>query len=301
MKKPFVILLTSILLVLAVGEAFARFALGLGTPPLSISHDSIEYMFAPNQDVQRFGNLFVTNDYGMRSPSLKTIGDRTFVLVVGDSVVNGGNLTDHADLATTLATNPLAFFGNASAGSWGIPNFAAWIDSYGFLGSTILVVVNNSGDAYDVPTFGSLNPSTHPTQKPMSALLEAVTRYLPRYLPDLKPEQPVSEQPAEPGMQSEVQIAIDEIAARAASERVKVCVIHHWSASEIHDGKLKAGVALSDAWRAKNIPVLDDLDLMDLSSEEGTYRDNIHLNERGQMELTHLLKRCSEEAQFPQG
>ena len=52
---------------LSIGEIFARYFLGLGTPPLSISDPRIEYMFKPNQDVYRFGNHFITNQYGMRS------------------------------------------------------------------------------------------------------------------------------------------------------------------------------------------------------------------------------------------
>ncbi|MCW4153907.1 hypothetical protein OM427_30890 [Halomonas sp. 18H] len=49
-----------------IGELVARYGLGLGTPPLSVSHPKIEYMFAPNQDVSRFHNRQLFNEYGMR-------------------------------------------------------------------------------------------------------------------------------------------------------------------------------------------------------------------------------------------
>lgn len=43
--------IASIVAIVVGGEVFARLYLGLGTPPLSISHPAIEYMFKPNQDV----------------------------------------------------------------------------------------------------------------------------------------------------------------------------------------------------------------------------------------------------------
>lgn len=62
--------ISSVLFLMATGEIFARYYLGLGTPPLSIRHPKIEYMYKPNQDGYRFGNHFIFNQYGMRSESL---------------------------------------------------------------------------------------------------------------------------------------------------------------------------------------------------------------------------------------
>ena len=52
---------------LMLAEAGARWGLGLGAPPLSMEHPEIDYLFAPNQDVNRFGNRQLFNSYGMRS------------------------------------------------------------------------------------------------------------------------------------------------------------------------------------------------------------------------------------------
>ena len=66
MKKALVALAAVCLLAVG-GEWFARSVLGLGDPPLSIRHPRIEYLYVPNQDVQRFGKRFLVNDYSMRS------------------------------------------------------------------------------------------------------------------------------------------------------------------------------------------------------------------------------------------
>jgi hypothetical protein len=43
------------------GELFCRYILGLGDPPLSITHPTIEYMFKPNQNLKRFDNHILIN------------------------------------------------------------------------------------------------------------------------------------------------------------------------------------------------------------------------------------------------
>jgi len=89
---------------IAAGELFARFGLGLGDPPLSEAHPQIEYLFKLDQGARRFGNQVFINAYGMRSPDFapeKAPGELR-VLVFGDSVLNGGNLSDQAELATSL-------------------------------------------------------------------------------------------------------------------------------------------------------------------------------------------------------
>ena len=59
-KKNYLVLsLITIVFTIASGEIFARYYLGLGTPPLSVTHPTIEYMLKPNQDVYRFGNHII--------------------------------------------------------------------------------------------------------------------------------------------------------------------------------------------------------------------------------------------------
>lgn len=189
-RKLFLVLLA--LAVIVSGELFCRMVLGLGDPPLYVTDPQIEYMMKPDQDVKRFGNHVFVNHWGMRSPEIsqhKQNTDEIRVLIFGDSVVNGGSETDQSLLATTLMQQRLqttlgrpVVVGNISAGSWGPGNWLAYAKRYGFFDADVLVLVVNSGDFADNPTFAPLK-SSHPTQKPLLALQEAVFRYLPRYLP----------------------------------------------------------------------------------------------------------------------
>src|SRR5215213_6427631 len=100
-----------LVLLLIGGELIARFYLGLGDPPLMMTDPTIEYLFKPDQDCRRFGNRIKYNHYSMRSedfPEHKSDKNEQRVMVVGDSVVNGGALMDQAKLGTTLLRDRLA-------------------------------------------------------------------------------------------------------------------------------------------------------------------------------------------------
>ena len=301
------IVLAAICALLLAGEWYARSALGLGDPPLSITHPRIEYLYAPNQDVRRFGKRFLVNDYSMRSApfAARKGADEHRVLVFGDSVVNGGNLTDHQDLATTRLAHDLLPFaggnkvvvGNVSAGSWGPGNWLAYSQAYGFFEADVVVLVASSHDVTDNPTFAPLDPNTHPTKKPLLALTEGLTRYLPRYLPAfLRGGGSMSEGKQEPTGQDRVRGLADLraflLAARASGAAV---VLVQWP----ERGEVTAGV-----------PTGGFADLTELASELGVrnvvaapavaaalaqgralYRDKIHPNDEGQQLLADVLLR----------
>ena len=287
------------------GELFARYYLGLGHPPLSQTHPTIEYLFQPNQDVRRFGNHFSTNRYGMRSvdfaPQKRTPAELR-IMVYGDSVVNGGNLTDQAQLATSLLQQRLAndlrrpvIVGNISAGSWGPPNELAYLRQYGFLDADIVVLVLSSSDYDDVPNFEPLNPMTHPTQAPVSALWEGITRYLPRYIngKTINEAGVVPEVHVPNKRDVEVSLSAErEFLETAKTQGVKVLLVQHWTASELHSSQPQEGHAdIREVAVNAAIPIADDADKLRASIAAGKnpYRDDIHLNEAGQLVLEELL------------
>ncbi len=202
------ILVVALVALIGLGEIAARVLLGLGDPPLSIAHPTIEYMFKPNQDTYPLHHHVHINAYGMRSPDFparKRDASEYRVIVFGDSVINGGNQTDDAQLATTLLQQELStklgrpvVVGNVSAGSWGPPNMLAYAREFGFFDADMVLIVVSSHDYSDAPTFEPLNPSTHPTERPTSALYDGATRYLPRFIPSLAPpsERPPPPRPA---------------------------------------------------------------------------------------------------------
>jgi hypothetical protein len=188
------VVLLMLLLVAAV-ELFARYGLGLGDPPLSMPHPTTEYIFRPNATYHRFGNKVHYNAYSMRSdnfPPTKHHPRELRVMMLGDSVINGGNLTDQAELASQRLQHMLGdrlgrpvVVGNISAGSWGPGNLDGYVKLYGMFDADLAIIVLNSEDWTDVRTFeptAGVSPA-FPTETPQLALQEGVFRYLPRYLP----------------------------------------------------------------------------------------------------------------------
>ena len=289
--------LLSVVLIFA-GELYARYFLGLGTPPLSIAHPQIEYMFKPNQDVYRFGNHFVTNSYGMRSqefPYKKEVGEFR-IMVFGDSVVNGGNLTDNDDLATTIIQKEFSgrikdkvIVGHISAGSWGPGNWLAYAKTFGFFEADVVVLVISSHDYIDNPTFKPLNEGTHPTKQPLSALVEGVTRYLPRYLPEMHEKETLGAEPPK------IQRGLGDLAEfleMAKNHSEHVLVFQHWGKSEIESGSGTAGheeiKAVCDRLKIDAIPLYNYFHQV-MMAGQNPYRDNIHPNQIGQKILAEAI------------
>src|SRR4051794_36762220 len=176
-----------------IAELVGRFAFGLGHPALFSADPAIEYLYQPNQDIRRFGSHLHFNAYSMRSddfPEHKSDPRELRVMVIGDSVVNGGAKTDQSELATTLLQRELAvrlkrtvIVGNISAPSWGPPNMLAYARRFGFFDADVVVIVLNSNDSFDVPTFEPIvgMREDYPDRRPWFALQEVVSRYvLPR-------------------------------------------------------------------------------------------------------------------------
>lgn len=267
-------------------EAFARFGLGLGTPPLSITDPTIEYMFAPNQDVFRFGNRQLYNEYAMRSEKVidhKPEGEFR-ILSIGDSVLNGGSLTDHEDLATTLLSHDGVQVLNASAGSWGPQNMLAYIEKFGLFEADLLIVVLSSGDVNDVPTFAPLNPKTHPTEEPFLALTEAITRYLPRYLPDFGASASSENLPVDDGSDPRALAAVISL----ANQPIPTCFVLHPTRDEYQTGVLGSGATAIRA-AADEARIIDESPFIRSGAD---FRDNIHLAINGQRALAEAMASC---------
>lgn len=304
-KKIALIFVGCLIMLIVVGEIGARKWLGLGTPPLTIAHPKIEYMFAPNQDVYRFRNRQLYNEVGMRSIALKYVDQPRRILVFGDSVLNGGNLTDHSDLATTLASDDGAFFGNVSAGSWGPANMEAWIEEFGFQQADTIIVLLSTHDLNDVPTFSPLSSSTHPTSKPVSALAEGIQRYLPRYLPDLWSDSIITNESKKLSISRSGQprgdVAVAEFINRVSDEKLALCLIQHQTQKELSGESSLDQMELRNIFANRNVPVLDFGKVLRASLERGErpFRDNIHINAVGQQLLADSLHQCAAVARTP--
>lgn len=304
MKKILLFLMILCVLCLAGLELVARLWLGLGDPPLSIPDTEIDYIFAPNQDCNRFGNRIVYNNVSMRSEhdidAAPKSGQRR-VLLVGDSVVNGGVLTDQADLASSLLDAELRLKGlgdawNVSAGSWGPMNYAAYFRKYGTFGTTDLVLEVNCHDLWEDDPRQSAGCSvgkdvSSPDRKPLLACWEGFTRYLvPRVrrwfgVARINVKVDRTRNPEE--IRNESARLNLEACAYLYSLPIerKVLVIHRtqkeWATPGIPPGE----VAFREQAEAMGIRIL-----LLCVDPETDYRDNIHLNVSGQRKLYELLR-----------
>lgn len=280
-------------------ELFCRFYLGLGDPPLSIADAEIEYLFSPNQTCRRFGNLVHYNGYSMRSDDFganKADPNEYRVMVFGDSVVNGGALTDQSRLATTLLQKDLSarlnrpvVVGNISAGSWGPPNMLAYAKRYGFFEADAVVIVLSAHDYADIPTFAPIvgvNPD-FPSYRPWCATWEALTRYLPRYLgrrttPDLA----IATKPSQESIAA-CDTAISELIERAQVAGAQVAVLQHLNQEEIAGGVEPGHEHIRSLVASMNV-ARSDVETPN-TNVLGDYRDTIHLNDKGQLRLEKAM------------
>lgn len=166
-------------------EIICRFGLGLGDPPLEILDPACGYRFRPSQSVHRFGNRITYDADSTRGGKSAPPDGKVFTtLVIGDSVLNGGALTDDEDTPTGVL-NDLRFglsggtlrFLNLSAGSWAPPQQLGYLNAYGTLGADSVVLVMSS---HDILGRAQGDYAPFPTQSPWTATEEAVMRYLLR-------------------------------------------------------------------------------------------------------------------------
>lgn len=301
--RPWLRAAVAALALLLAGELVAERGLGLGDPPLMQADPQIEYLFQPNQTCRRFHNLVHYNAWSMRSDdfsALKPPGEYR-VLVIGDSVVNGGSQTDQGELATSILQRRLGaamrrpvIVGNVSAGSWGPPNQLAYVRRFGLFGADVVVLVWSSHDATDMPTFAptvGVLPD-YPDHRPACAIAEGVTRYL---LPRLRrtPSPPGDAPPSPPDAKAVAECAAAEgeliDTARAAGARV--IVIQHAEAREAGGIWQPGHDEIRAVCLAHGMQPIDDAPAF-LAAQQGgrqPYRDHIHPSAAGQGVLSDVL------------
>lgn len=172
--------------ILVAGELIGRYY-GLTNFPLYDSSADFEYLMKPNQDVRIYGNHFVTNEFSMRSAPVAD-SDTIVVLLLGDSVINGGNLIDQDSLASTILekelisryNKPIRVL-NISDKTWSPDNIVAYLKKYGVFNAKMFLLVANSGDAFDPMTFHPIVgvASTHPDKNAVFAWQKIVEKVWP--------------------------------------------------------------------------------------------------------------------------
>jgi len=277
-----------------------------------VADSRFEYRMQPGV-YHRFGNEIIVNEYSMRSDPVtpkKTDSSELRVLCLGDSVLNGGALTDHGDLATTLLQEKLAadlgrpvWVGNVSEGSWGPGNLLAYVNAYGWFDADIAVIVLSGHDAGDAMTFKptvGTNPA-FPGTSPWLAAQEIVTRYLPRYLPGRKKRSSAATAaptPAGAELQTGDPSVITslsqfaELLSEAHLGSRPVLFLYHTERQRELDGLWLPGKPWMTALAQEHgADIRDNREEMKGSLADGLdpYRDLIHPNAEGQRVLERII------------
>ncbi|MBW4515209.1 MAG: SGNH/GDSL hydrolase family protein [Timaviella obliquedivisa GSE-PSE-MK23-08B] len=294
---------TVVVLVLAVGgtEIGLRSLLGFGKPLLYIADPQIGYLLAPNQQTRRFGNEIGINQYSMRSGAITAhCPAQTFrVLLLGDSIANGGWWTDQrhtisALLQERLAGSEIAEVLNASANSWGPRNELAYLQRFGSFESKIVVLLINTDDLFAVaPTSIPVGRDrNYPNQQPASAISEALSRYAMKAqpIPELAAWQ--KEEGDRVGINLE---AIRQIQTFVAQHQGQLLLAMTPLLREVgtpgsRDYETKARQRLEDFTKNAAIPFIDFLpQFNEMGNAETLYHDHIHFNFRGNQEIARTL------------
>ncbi len=291
-KRKILFIFGGIILALAIlFEVALRKVWGFCDSPLCMSSDVFEYICKPNQDCYRFRHHIHYNSYSQRRDEPDT--SRIIVLGLGDSVINGGVLTDNDSLATTIASDNCVQILNISAGSWGPDNCAAYLREYGTFGAQKFLLVVGSGDAYDNMDFQPVVGihKSFPSEQYKLAIGELIDRYLipkikknPSLDPDQKALQGV-------GIRKKGKVfnpGFAQLKLLADSLSVPLSIYLHPDRVEYEERQYnEQGQEIIEWARLNDVPLYKGLDADDFSAD--CYRDGIHINEKGQKILSRWM------------
>ncbi len=287
--KKIVLIVSLLFFLILTTEVLLRCIWGFGRMPLYIKSDKYEYMFAPNQEMERFGQYFFTNSYCQRSQEPDST--RKIILGIGDSVINGGSQTHNDSLATNIITKDTDFqMLNISAGSWGPDNCAAYLKQWGTFNAKAIFVLLSSHDANDIMDF-SPTVGTHksfPAKQYPLAIFEVIDRYIiPRFVQgskELDPDQKVLK-----GIDKgrKFNNGWQELKSIADKAEIPLIVILHAEISEIRKKEYNDKGQMIEKWASdNNIKLIKDIKYL----QESNYRDQIHINNSGQRVIANIIK-----------
>jgi len=303
-----VIILTVFVGLLVVLEIGLR-TVGFGNPLIYVADEQIGYLLAPNQRTRRFGNRIKINEYSMRGEAIqKTPSSSTLrVLLLGDSIANGGWWTDQAHTISSLMTHSIsaAMKGkfqqaevlNASANSWGPRNELAYLQQFGSFNAQVVVLLINTDDLFataptSVPVGRDRN---YPKQKPPLALVEVFQRYVskPKSIPEMKV---VNDEGGDRvGFNLEAIGKIQTLTRQANSQFLLVMtpLLREIGEPGPRDYEIKARQRLNEFVQAQQITYIDFLPKFNLTKDIKTlYQDHIHLNFQGNQVVTEVISQA---------
>ncbi|WGV27207.1 SGNH/GDSL hydrolase family protein [Halotia branconii] len=308
MKVALIAILAVVIGLLLAIEVGLRSLFGFGNPLIYIGDQQIGYLLAPNQRTRRFGNCIEINEYSMRSGSIsKTPAPSTLrVLLLGDSIVNGGWWTDQINTISSLMMHNLASTKtsnyqetevlNASANSWGPRNELGYLQRFGNFNAQVVVLLINTDDLFaTAPTALPVGRDrNYPDSKPFLALIEVWQRYI-------KQQKPIPELQAlqkEAGDRVGINLeAISKIQVLTRQSNSKFLLAMTPLLREIgepgpRDYEIIARQRLKDFTNAQQITYIDFLPIFNAyTTPRSLYQDHIHLNLQGNQLVSEVMER----------
>lgn len=276
-----------VITILFLAEIIGRFY-GLTSYPVFISDPDFEYISAPNQNTMIYRNNFITNEYSQRSKPIAK-NDSIVILLMGDSVIYGGNQNDQNDISSTILENYLTDYFlkrirvlNISSKSWGPDNCAAYLKRYGTFHAKQIILVVSSHDYHDNMTFEKIvgiNNDSHPSKNYYFAcqkLIEKGVQYLGFNKVKNVPKANLQFAGFNPGFDLIKKISLDQ--------NISFKVYLHKNENEIKTGKLEPGGEEIRAYCSKN-----KIQLIEGNEKLGMYLDDIHPNKIGHKFLATVL------------
>lgn len=305
MRIALIIIITIFVGLLIILEMGLR-TLGFGNPLIYIADEEIGYLLAPNQRTRRFGNRIKINEYSMRGESVQST-PRPFtlrVLILGDSIANGGWWTDQANTISSLMTHSLKVVTvnqfqavevlNASANSWGPRNELAYLRQFGNFNAQVVVLLINTDDLFaTAPTCLPVGRDrNYPAKKPPLALVEVFNRYVfkPKPIPEMQMIQ--DEGGDRVGFNLEAISKIQVLAHQTNSQFLLAMtpLLREVGDPGPRDYEIKARQRLSECVQAQQITYIDFLPIFNKNPHfKALYHDHIHLNLQGNQLVAEVI------------
>ena len=308
MQVVLIVFLVVVVGLFVVVEIGLRSLFGFGNPLIYIGDEQVGYLLAPNQRTRRFGNRIEINEYSMRgSPIKKTPAPSGLrILLLGDSIANGGWWTDQTNTISMMMMRSLASSTNsnyqevevlnASANSWGPRNELAYLEKFGNFNAQAIVLLINTDDLFaTAPTSLPIGRErNYPNSKPPLALVELWQRYIVK-------QQPIPEMKAvqnEPGDRVGINLeAIGKIQALTRQSNSQFLLAMTPLLREIgepgpRDYEIIARQRLNDYTKAQQINYIDFLPTFNSTTNpQALYHDHIHLNLQGNKFVSQVMER----------
>jgi len=298
-------LLGAIALLLEVGLR----SFGFGKPLIYVADPQIGYLLSPSQTTRRFGNQIAINQYSMRGPEISPTrpANTLRVLLLGDSIANGGWWTDQNETISALLQHKLEKHAkgfervevlNASANSWSPRNELAYLQRFGTFEAQIIVQIINTDDLFGIAPYSLVvgRDRNYPDRQPPCAIAEAFSRYLMPAI-DIPELDALWKQGGD--RVGENLAAIEQVQTFAAQHNAPLLLVITPLLREMEgsrDYEQKARQRLICFAEQQQMPLIDFLPLFQSTSQPPTlYRDSIHLNQTGNLQVVERVSEKIEE------